>query len=69
VAFVVLRDQTSCDPAELQTLCAERLARFKVPKHFLFISAQDVPVTPSGRTRKFLLSHMAMQSLGLSALA
>ena len=67
VAFVVLRDQTSCDPAELQTLCAERLARFKVPKHFLFISAQDVPVTPSGRARKFLLSHMAMQSLGMSA--
>ena len=66
VAFVVLRDQTSCDPAELQTLCAERLARFKVPKHFLFISAQDVPVTPSGRARKFLLSHMAMQSLGMS---
>ncbi len=69
VAFVVLREQTVCDPAELQTLCAERLARFKVPKHFLFVSAQDVPVTPSGRARKFLLSNMAMQSLGLSALA
>lgn len=66
VAFVVLRDQTACDPADLQALCAERLARFKVPKHFLFVSAQDVPVTPSGRARKFLLSNMAMQSLGLS---
>jgi len=67
VAFVVLREQTTCDPAELQTICAERLARFKVPKHFLFVSAQDVPVTPSGRARKFLLSNIAMQSLGLSA--
>ena len=66
VAFVVLRDQTACDPADLQALCAERLARFKVPKHFLFVSAQDVPVTPSGRARKFLLSNMAIQSLGLS---
>lgn len=69
VAFVVLRDQTACDPADLQALCAERLARFKVPKHFLFVSAQDVPVTPSGRARKFLLSNMAMQSLGLSVYA
>jgi hypothetical protein len=33
----------------------------------LFVSAQDVPVTPSGRARKFLLSNMAMQSLGLPA--
>jgi fatty-acyl-CoA synthase len=66
VAFVVLREQTTCETAELQSMCAERLARFKVPKHFLFISAQDVPVTPSGRARKFLLSNMAIQSLGLS---
>ena len=66
VAFVVLREHTTCATAELQSMCAERLARFKVPKHFLFISAQDVPVTPSGRARKFLLSNMAIQSLGLS---
>ena len=66
VAFVVLREHTNCATAELQSMCAERLARFKVPKHFLFISAQDVPVTPSGRARKFLLSNMAIQSLGLS---
>jgi fatty-acyl-CoA synthase len=66
VAFVVLREQTVCEAAALQSMCAERLARFKVPKHVLFVSAQDVPVTPSGRARKFLLSHMAMQSLGLS---
>jgi fatty-acyl-CoA synthase len=66
VAFVVLREQTVCEAAALLSMCAERLARFKVPKHVLFVSAQDVPVTPSGRARKFLLSHMAMQSLGLS---
>jgi fatty-acyl-CoA synthase len=67
VAFVVLREQITCETADLQTLCSERLARFKVPKYFLFVSAQDVPVTPSGRARKFLLSNMAMQSLGLPA--
>lgn len=65
VAFVVLREQATCHADELQSLCHERLARFKVPQHVLFIAALDVPVTPSGRARKFLLSNMAMQSLGL----
>jgi fatty-acyl-CoA synthase len=67
VAFVVLRDQTTCQVDDLLSMCSERLARFKVPKHFLFVSVSDVPVTPSGRARKFLLSKMAMQSLGLPA--
>ena len=66
VAFVVLREHTTSATVELQSMCAERLARFKVPKHILFISGQDVPVAPSGRARKFLLSNMAIQSLGLS---
>jgi fatty-acyl-CoA synthase len=67
VAFVVLREKASCEAAELTSLCAERLARFKVPKHVLFVSATEVPVTPSGRARKFLLSSIAMKTLGLTA--
>ena len=66
VAFVVLRDQAACLIDDLLSMCSDRLARFKVPKHILFASASDVPVTPSGRARKFLLSQMAMQKLGLS---
>lgn len=66
VAFVVLRDQASCQVADLLSMCSDRLARFKVPKHVLFVNASDVPLTPSGRARKFLLSKMAVQALGLS---
>ena len=66
VAFVVLRDQAACLIDDLLSMCSDRLARFKVPKHILFVSASDVPVTPSGRARKFLLSQMAVQKLGLS---
>ncbi len=66
VACVVLRDNLVCSEDELRQLCAERLARFKVPKHFLFMSAAEVPVTPSGRARKFLLVQVAMKALGLS---
>jgi fatty-acyl-CoA synthase len=47
-------------------LCAERLARFKVPKYVLPIRAEDLPTTPSGRARKFLLTQRAIEELRLS---
>jgi len=65
VAFVVLRDQPVTSPQELIAFCAQHLARFKVPQHVLPIFAEDIPVTPSGRARKFLLVQMAHQALGL----
>ncbi len=66
VAFVVFREASAATPEELIDMCMQRLARFKVPRHVLPISAQDLPVTPSGRARKFLLSQRAAQVLGLS---
>ena len=68
VAFLVLREGENCQISELQSLCTERLARFKRPKHFLFVEAAEIPVTPSGRARKFLLSKIACESLGLTSL-
>ena len=68
VAFLVLREGLNCQISELQSLCTERLARFKIPKHFLFVDAAEIPVTPSGRARKFLLSKFACESLGLTSL-
>ena len=65
--FVVLREQPAVAPAELIAFCAERLARFKVPRHVLPIRAEDIPVTPSGRARKFLLVQRACAALGLRA--
>ena len=65
VAFVVLRAEPLVTPEDLITYCAERVARFKVPKHVLPIKAQDIPVTPSGRARKFLLSQRAIAALGI----
>lgn len=65
VAYVVLREQPATTPQELIAFCAERLARFKVPRHVLPIRAEDIPATPSGRARKFLLVQMATRALGL----
>jgi fatty-acyl-CoA synthase len=65
-AFVVLRPEPRVTPDELMALCAERLARFKVPKYVLPIRAEELPTTPSGRARKFLLTQRAIEQLGLS---
>lgn len=65
-AYVVLREGHDTAPDELTQMCKDRLARFKVPKYMLPIRAEDLPVTPSGRARKFLLSERAIRDLGLS---
>ncbi len=65
-AYVVLRPGIPVTTEELIALCADRLARFKVPKYVLPIKAEDLPVTPSGRARKFLLSQRAIAELNLS---
>jgi fatty-acyl-CoA synthase len=67
-AFVVLREAPVVTPDELTALCMERLARFKVPKYMLPISVEELPTTPSGRARKFLLTKRAIAELGLSEL-
>ena len=66
VAFLVPAPGTEVDPAELQRMVAERVARFKVPRHFLLVSEAEIPITASGRARKFLLSQLAVKMLGLS---
>jgi fatty-acyl-CoA synthase len=65
-AFVVLRGEPKVSPEELILYCAERLARFKTPKYVLPIRAEELPTTPSGRARKFLLTQRAIEQLGLS---
>lgn len=66
VAFIVTRPGHTLEPHALVDWCSARLARFKVPRHILPIVADEVPLTPSGRPRKFLLSRMAAERLGLS---
>lgn len=58
---------------EVLALCKARLARFKVPKHVLFIDAAGLPTTPTGKVQKFRLVKWARERLaaqeGLAAAA
>ena len=48
---------------ELIDLCARKLARFKVPRYVIFLTAQEIPYTATGRAQKFRLAEIAKQQL------
>lgn len=62
-AWVVPEPGVELDPEELIALCKEQLARFKVPKHVLITSADQLPTTPTGKVQKFMLSKQAAERL------
>lgn len=47
------------EPNALIAICAERLARFKVPRHVLTFSTDEIPLTVTGRPQKFKLARLA----------
>lgn len=65
VVFVVASPGATIDVEVLRTFVSDRVARFKVPRHFLVVSESDIPTTASGRARKFLLSQLALEKLEL----
>jgi fatty-acyl-CoA synthase len=63
-ACIVVADGASPpDAAELIAMCTANLARFKVPRHILFITAEDIPLTVTGRPQKHLLAALARERL------
>ncbi len=58
-AFVELKDGASVTEDELRTFCREHLARFKVPKQFLF---RELPKTSTGKIQKSVLRDIAKSS-------
>ncbi len=67
-AFVVLRSEMATTPTAeaLIELCRSQLARFKVPRHVLFVEATQLPRTVTGRVQKFALVEAALATLGAS---
>lgn len=53
-AFVVLEDSASLKETDLQEFCLANLAKFKVPKHFVFMPS--LPKSDSGKILKRMLN-------------
>lgn len=62
-ACIVTKGNEQPDPQELIDLCSERLARFKVPRHIVFLSAEEFPRTSTGKIQKFRLAQIVKQRL------
>lgn len=60
---IVPRSGNHPDPDALIALCAERLARFKVPRHVLMLDPEDIPQTPTGRPQRFKLAIEAARRI------
>ena len=58
VACIISQSNAVLSEEALADFCRSRMTRFKVPRHFLFLSREDIPVTPTGRPRKFLLAQL-----------
>jgi len=62
-AWIVPEPGAAVDAAQLADLCKEKLARFKVPRHILFLSAAELPTTPTGKVQKFRLAQRAAERI------
>ena len=63
---IVPKSKARPEPEELINLCAQRLARFKVPYHVMFIAPEEIPTTVTGRPQKFKLAELVRQRLQVS---
>lgn len=62
-AWIVLTPGAGITADEVIALTRQRLARFKVPRHVLFLEASELPTTATGKVQKFRLVEMAKQRL------
>jgi fatty-acyl-CoA synthase len=61
-AFIELREGTTVTAEELTEFCRERMARFKVPKKFIF---EALPKTSTGKIQKFVLREKAKSTAAI----
>ena len=62
-AFVQFKSGKSSSEEELTAFVQERVARFKVPKYWMFV--EEFPMTASGKIQKFMLRKIAIEHFGL----
>jgi fatty-acyl-CoA synthase len=67
MAWVILRDGTPATEDDIREFCRARMAHFKVPRYFHFVS--EFPMTVTGKVQKFRMREIAITELGLEKAA
>ena len=57
-AFILVEEQASVTELELETLCREKLANYKIPKRFVF--KDKLPMLPIGKVDKVVLKEQVI---------
>jgi len=67
MAWVKVKPGAALTPAELDSFCAGKIARFKVPRYWKIVT--DFPMTVTGKVQKFRMREIAVEELGLVSAA
>jgi fatty-acyl-CoA synthase len=63
-AFIIKEEETHLTPEDVRDYAANKIARYKVPKHVFFVN--EFPLTASGKIMKFKLREQAVELLKMS---
>jgi acyl-CoA synthetase (AMP-forming)/AMP-acid ligase II len=66
-AFIRPADGRNPDPDALSAYCRERLAKHKVPRHWVIVD--EFPLTPSGKVQKYVLRERFLARAGEASTA
>jgi fatty-acyl-CoA synthase len=63
MAWVRVREGASITGDDLAAYCRGRIATFKIPRYWKFVS--EFPMTVTGKIQKFKMREVAIEELGL----
>lgn len=65
MAFIELSEGESLSEEEIINFCKKNIANFKVPRRVKFVLKEDIPLTGSGKVKKFILRQGAVKEFEL----
>lgn len=66
MAWVLPKEGGSLSEEDMKAFCKGKIAHFKVPRYWKFVnSAEEFPMTVTGKIQKFKMREAAIQELGL----
>lgn len=63
MAWVILKEGEKASREEMQTFCRDKIAHFKVPRYWKFVS--EFPMTVTGKVRKVQMRAESIEEFGL----
>ena len=57
VACIELKEGEEASRSEILEFCREKMARYKLPRHVVFMKASEFPMTSTGKVQKFKLAE------------